>query len=167
VDGVDLLGLRALIPRASISKTLQSSFGCSGIQSSADRELKSRQIVNSCIVLDLDSPATRDAVAADAATSSPGTCPCLSTSIRRRLNAARLGRKDPTALIELGHLLESFVVGELLKQTSWLDDVIVAGHWRTRDGEDLILERDDGAIVAVEVKASSPVPGKTSGPCAS
>jgi hypothetical protein len=78
-----------------------------------------------------------------------------------RLTPDKLGRKDPTALTELGHLLESFVVGELLKQTSWLDDVAAMGHWRTRDGDevDLVLERDDGALVAVEIKAGSRVPG--------
>lgn len=78
-----------------------------------------------------------------------------------RLTPERLGRKDPTALTELGHLLESFVVGELLKQTSWLDEVAAMGHWRTRDGDevDLVLERDDGALVAVEIKAGGRVPG--------
>jgi uncharacterized protein len=79
-----------------------------------------------------------------------------------RLTPEKLGRKDPTALAELGHLLESFVVGELLKQTSWSDDVAAMGHWRTRDGDevDLVLERDDGALVAVEVKAGARVPGE-------
>lgn len=78
-----------------------------------------------------------------------------------RLTPEKLGRKDPTALTELGHLLESFVVGELLKQASWLDDVTAMGHWRTRDGDevDLVLERDDGTLVAVEVKAGGRVPG--------
>jgi uncharacterized protein len=79
-----------------------------------------------------------------------------------RLTSEKLGRKDPTALTELGHLLESFVVGELLKQTSWSDDVAAMGHWRTRDGDevDLVLERDDGALVAVEIKAGARVPGE-------
>ena len=54
-----------------------------------------------------------------------------------KLTSTRLQRRDPTALKELGHLLESFVVAELLKQTSWLDDVTVAGHWRTRDGDEV------------------------------
>ncbi len=78
-----------------------------------------------------------------------------------KLTSTRLQRRDPTALKELGHLLESFVVAELLKQTSWLDDVTVAGHWRTRDGDevDAILEREDGSLVGIEVKAASRVPG--------
>jgi predicted AAA+ superfamily ATPase len=78
-----------------------------------------------------------------------------------RLTPEKLGRKDPTALTELGHLLESFVVAELLKQASWLDGVSALGHWRTKEGDevDLVLERDDGALVAVEVKAGGRVPG--------
>ena len=78
-----------------------------------------------------------------------------------RLTPEKLARRDPTSLTELGHLLESFVVGELLKQASWLES-IATGHWRTSDGDevDLVLERDDGAIVAFEVKSSGRVTGK-------
>lgn len=78
-----------------------------------------------------------------------------------RLTPAKLAERTPGALTEFGHLLETFVVGELLKQASWLDDVAVSGHWRTHDDDevDLVVERDDGAIVAFEVKASSRVPG--------
>lgn len=76
-----------------------------------------------------------------------------------RLTPDKLLRRDPSALTELGHLLETFVVGELLKQASWLDGVSGVGHWRTRDGDevDLVVERDDGGVVAVEVKASQRV----------
>lgn len=78
-----------------------------------------------------------------------------------RLSPERLARRDPTALSQLGHLLETFVVGELLRQASWLDQVSVCGHWRTYDGDeiDLVVERDDGGILAFEVKASSQVGG--------
>ena len=64
-------------------------------------------------------------------------------------------------MTELGHLLETFVVGELIRQLSWLDGFAPAGHWRTwdKDEVDLILERDDGSIVGIEVKTSSRVPG--------
>lgn len=64
-----------------------------------------------------------------------------------------------SALTELGHLLETFVVGELSKQASWLDGIAGIGHWRTRDGDevDLVIERDDGAVVAFEVKATQRV----------
>ena len=78
-----------------------------------------------------------------------------------RLTPEKLARRDPTSLTELGYLLETFVVGELLKQASWLDGIAGVGHWRTRDGDevDLVIERDDGAILAFEVKASGRVSG--------
>ncbi len=73
-----------------------------------------------------------------------------------RLTPEKLGRLDPTSLTEFGHLLETFVVGELLKQASWLDGIAGSGHWRTHDGDevDLVVERDDGAVLAFEVKAA-------------
>ncbi|MFM8350950.1 MAG: DUF4143 domain-containing protein, partial [Actinomycetales bacterium] len=51
------------------------------------------------------------------------------------------------------------VIGELRKQASWLDGTYPPGHWRTHDSTevDFILERDDGSIIAVEVKASTRV----------
>lgn len=78
-----------------------------------------------------------------------------------RLTPEKLGRRDPTALTQFGHLLETFVVGELLAQASWLDSVTV-GHWRTRDNTevDLVLESDDGRVVGVEVKAGARVAGE-------
>lgn len=78
-----------------------------------------------------------------------------------RVTPRRLAGRDPAALTELGHLLETFVVGEFRKQASWMDGVAGLGHWRTSDGDevDLIIERDDGAIVAIEVKAGSRVAG--------
>ncbi|MDP1821536.1 MAG: ATP-binding protein [Acidimicrobiales bacterium] len=74
-----------------------------------------------------------------------------------RLTPEKLLRRDPVALGELGHLLETFVVGEVVRQASWMDGIAGAGHWRTRDGDevDLVLERDDGAILAFEVKAAA------------
>lgn len=78
-----------------------------------------------------------------------------------RLTPERLASRDPTALTELGHLLETFVVGEIRKQASWMDGILGIGHWRTSDGDevDLVVERDDGSIVAIEAKASSRVTG--------
>lgn len=78
-----------------------------------------------------------------------------------RLSEAKLSNRTPAALAEFGHLLETFVVNELLKQVSWLEDVVTAGHWRTRDGAevDLVLERSDGGVAGVEVKAGSRVQG--------
>ena len=75
------------------------------------------------------------------------------------LSPARLGRLDAAALSEFGHLLETFVVGELLKQASWTGDVAGVGHWRTHDGHevDLVIEHHDGAVTAFEVKSASRV----------
>ena len=79
-----------------------------------------------------------------------------------RMTPSRMATMDPAALTEFGHLLETFVVNELLKQSSWLDGIATVGHWRTHDGDevDLVVERDDGRIVAFEVKAGSRVPGE-------
>lgn len=78
-----------------------------------------------------------------------------------RLTSDKLGRRDPTSLTELGHLMETFVVGELLKEASWMGGIAGVGHWRTYDDDevDLVVERDDGAVVAFEVKAAGRVPG--------
>lgn len=75
------------------------------------------------------------------------------------LSPARLGRLDPAALSEFGHLLETFVVGELLKQASWTGDIAGVGHWRTHDGHevDLVIEHHDGAVTAFEVKSAARV----------
>lgn len=78
-----------------------------------------------------------------------------------RVTPARLGSLDPAALSEFGHLLETFVVGEIRKQASWLDEAVALGQWRTSDGAeaDLILEFDDGAVIAFEVKANERASG--------
>ncbi|HZJ28945.1 MAG TPA: DUF4143 domain-containing protein [Solirubrobacterales bacterium] len=74
-----------------------------------------------------------------------------------RVSPEKLARKDEAALADLGHLLETFVVGEILKQASWMDRVTGTGHWRTHDGDevDLVIELDDGRILGFEVKASA------------
>lgn len=78
-----------------------------------------------------------------------------------RLTPEKLARRDPASLSQFGHLLETFVVGELLRQASWLDETVTCGHWRTYDGDeiDLVVERGDGGILAFEVKAAGRVPG--------
>jgi predicted AAA+ superfamily ATPase len=77
-----------------------------------------------------------------------------------RLTERKLGLASAQALTELGHLLETFVVGEICKQLDWLDSPVQRGHWRTHDGDevDLIVEREDGKVAAVEVKAASRAP---------
>lgn len=58
-----------------------------------------------------------------------------------------------------GQMLESFVYGELRRQSSGLDEEIRFSHFRHRDGAevDLILEHAAGRVSGVEVKASSTV----------
>lgn len=78
------------------------------------------------------------------------------------LSPEKVSAADPAVLSEFGHLLETFAVTEILKQVSWWEGPVVAGHFRTGDGAevDLVLERDDGQVVAVEVKAGSRVRGE-------
>ena len=59
----------------------------------------------------------------------------------------------------LGRLLESFVVGELRKQVSWTDPRTALYHFRTATGSevDAVLEKPDGSVAAIEVKASATV----------
>jgi len=83
-----------------------------------------------------------------------------------RITAEKLRRLLPQTLTEYGHLMETFVVNEVLKQASWSAQPVVAGHWRERGGEevDLVLERADGAVAGIAVKAASQVrPGDAAG----
>lgn len=58
-----------------------------------------------------------------------------------------------------GRLLESFVVGELLKQSSWTEHPVSLYHYRSQSGEevDVVLEDRAGRVAAVEVKLASSV----------
>lgn len=58
-----------------------------------------------------------------------------------------------------GALLESFVFSEVQKLMTASDLRVAAHHFRDRDGRevDVVLERDDGMIVGIEVKASATV----------
>ncbi len=78
-----------------------------------------------------------------------------------QLTPQKLETRDPSALTQFGHLLETFVVGELIRHASWLENVAGWGHWRTHDGQevDLVIERDDGRVLAFEVKAAGQVAG--------
>jgi predicted AAA+ superfamily ATPase len=75
----------------------------------------------------------------------------------------KLARRNPSALAEFGHLFETFVVGELVKQASWRDDIRELGHWRTHDGHevDLVAETLDGTVVGFEIKAGREVDTKS------
>ena len=60
---------------------------------------------------------------------------------------------------ELGALLESFVFSEVLKLMTASDLQLAAYHFRDRQMRevDIVLERDDGMIVGIEVKAAATV----------
>lgn len=73
----------------------------------------------------------------------------------------RLATLDPAALTEYGHLLETFAVNEVIKQTGWAETPVRFGHYRTHDGAevDLVLESEEGLVAGIEVKAGSNVAG--------
>lgn len=75
------------------------------------------------------------------------------------LTPQKIAQADPSTLAEYGHLVESFAVGEILKQVSWSDAPVATGYFRTESGDevDLVLERDDGQVIAFEVKAGTRV----------
>jgi uncharacterized protein len=69
---------------------------------------------------------------------------------------ANLGRPGAP---ELGGLVETFMVNELIKQATWSDSSVRFYHFRNRDGieVDLVAELDDGHCFPFEAKASSTV----------
>jgi predicted AAA+ superfamily ATPase len=71
------------------------------------------------------------------------------------LSGERLHR-DP---VRSGSLVESFVIGEIMRQLAWSDAFARIYHYRTRDGDevDAVLEHHDGRVVGIEVKAASSV----------
>jgi predicted AAA+ superfamily ATPase len=87
--------------------------------------------------------------------------PAWGTTVRARATSA-----PKVHVVDAGlaaHLLRlTFVVGELVRQASWLGEVTAYGHWRTYDGDeiDLVLERHDGGVLAFEVKTSGQVAGR-------
>ncbi len=65
-------------------------------------------------------------------------------------------RSNPTLA---GHLLESMVVAELRKQATWMEGPPSFFHFSEseRSEVDLVLERSDGRVVAIEVKLAARV----------
>ena len=63
---------------------------------------------------------------------------------------------------EFGSLLETFVLNELYKQSSWLQQELVFYHYRDKSKQemDCVLENARGDIFAVEVKASATISPK-------
>lgn len=78
--------------------------------------------------------------------------------------AAHLLGVDPANLrrpiaTHSGQLLETFVAGELARQLTWSDTGARLHHFRDRSGieVDLLVERPDGQVSAIEVKAAASV----------
>lgn len=67
----------------------------------------------------------------------------------RRLSQSPLG----------GAFVESFVLAELWKQATVIDEPIVFSHFRDRSGVevDVIIERADGSVIAIEIKSATTV----------
>lgn len=82
----------------------------------------------------------------------------VDTGLACHLIGANAGRfNDDRAL--LGHMMETFVVGELRKQLSWADPRTSLCHFRTATGSevDVVLEQADGSVAGVEIKAGATV----------
>lgn len=78
--------------------------------------------------------------------------------------AAALIGVSPEALAQpvspaRGPLVETFIVNELAKQATWSDHAVRLRHWRISGGAevDLIVENEDGRILAIESKAADTV----------
>jgi uncharacterized protein len=69
------------------------------------------------------------------------------------LNADRLMEPDATMS---GTLLESFVFMELVKQTTWSEELVHLSHYRDdKDREvDIVVESQSGRVAGIEVKAA-------------
>lgn len=82
----------------------------------------------------------------------------MDTGLACHLIGADVGRfrQDRTLL---GRMLETFVVGELRKQASWWSTPVSLYHFRTSAGSevDVLLEKADGTVAGVEVKAGCTV----------
>ena len=77
----------------------------------------------------------------------------LATS--RGLSADRLMHNR----VAFGALLETFVFAEIMKLMTWSDIQLTIYHFRDQEKNevDLVLERDDGMMAGIEIKASATV----------
>ncbi|MGH7883771.1 MAG: ATP-binding protein, partial [Candidatus Dormibacteraceae bacterium] len=74
------------------------------------------------------------------------------------LGVDQIGLSRPIAPAR-GPLVETFVVNELAKQLTWSRHRVRLHHWRISGGPevDLLLERADGLVVGIEVKATDTI----------
>ena len=62
----------------------------------------------------------------------------------------------------LGHVIENFVIVELLKQITWNQTIVKPYHYRSHDGSeevDLVLESASGKVVGIEIKNTETITG--------
>lgn len=61
-----------------------------------------------------------------------------------------------------GHIIENFIVNELMKQITWNQNRTQLYHFRSSSNQkvDIILERIDGKIIGIEVKSNQHVSAK-------
>lgn len=74
----------------------------------------------------------------------------------------KLELRKPSTLTEFGHVVETFAVNEILKQSAWARTSVTFSHLRTHTARevDLVLETRDGFVAGVEVKTSSTIEDK-------
>ena len=77
----------------------------------------------------------------------------------RDTTAAQLQKNRVAERTAWGPLLESFVVAEVLKLTTWSDKRLRISHFRTKEQDevDLVIEDRRGRVIGIEVKASTTV----------
>lgn len=65
--------------------------------------------------------------------------------------------------LEWGRIIENFVLMEIIKESSWSKFSYSTYHFRSASGQeiDFVIERSDGALVALEVKASQKIDERT------
>ncbi len=83
----------------------------------------------------------------------------IDTSLLCHLQQVDLAKAEASDPHVFGHLFENFVATELLKQLSSFHIAVALHHFRTSDGKevDFVLERRDGKLAAIEVKARDAV----------
>jgi predicted AAA+ superfamily ATPase len=59
----------------------------------------------------------------------------------------------------LGPMLEAFVLSEVLKQGTWLDETCSLFHYRDKDQDevDIVIENEAAELVGIEIKAAATV----------
>ncbi|HZE40225.1 MAG TPA: ATP-binding protein [Stackebrandtia sp.] len=75
------------------------------------------------------------------------------------VNRRKLALRKSSTLSEFGHVVETFAVNEMLKQSGWSDTDVTFSHFRTHTQRevDLVMEARDGSVAGIEVKASGTV----------